>query len=127
MIQRTIGYAAAGNILGKVRPSNDIDFAVRNHLDHDFVIVHDPQPLPMVGHYDKQGPWIWRCHVGLSRPNASLWNYLKTHAEKYDEMIVSMDDYLQASLRTPQKVFHPAIDPFSMINRDLSETEAEER
>jgi trehalose synthase len=32
--------------------------SVRNHLDHDFVIVHDPQPLPLVMHYRKRGPWI---------------------------------------------------------------------
>ncbi|MDD5399343.1 MAG: glycosyl transferase family 1, partial [Dehalococcoidia bacterium] len=25
--------------------------AVRNHLDHDVVIVHDPQPLPMIKYY----------------------------------------------------------------------------
>lgn len=28
---------------------------VRNHLDHDRVIVHDPQPLAMIRHYDKRG------------------------------------------------------------------------
>jgi trehalose synthase len=33
--------------------------AVRNHLeDHNMVIIHDPQPLPMVQHYKKNGPWI---------------------------------------------------------------------
>ena len=48
--------------------------AIRNHLDHDRVIVHDPQPLPMIEHYQKKGPWIWRCHVDLSSPNRALWN-----------------------------------------------------
>jgi trehalose synthase len=32
--------------------------SVRNHLDNAFVIVHDPQPLPLVMHYRKRGPWI---------------------------------------------------------------------
>jgi trehalose synthase len=32
--------------------------AIRNHLDHDRVIIHDPQPLPMISHYEKRGPWI---------------------------------------------------------------------
>jgi trehalose synthase len=50
--------------------------AVRNHLDHDFVIIHDPQPLPMVNHYRKSGPWIWRCHIDLTHPNRGLWHYL---------------------------------------------------
>src|SRR6266705_6681644 len=25
----------------------------RNFLEHDFVIVHDPQPLPLIEHYEK--------------------------------------------------------------------------
>ena len=40
--------------------------AVRMHLDHDLVIVHDPQPLPLIRHFRKKAPWIWRCHVDLS-------------------------------------------------------------
>jgi trehalose synthase len=28
----------------------------RNHLDHDVVIVHDPQPLPFIRHYRKKDP-----------------------------------------------------------------------
>src|SRR6266403_2979301 len=27
--------------------------SVRNFLEYDFVIVHDPQPLPLVEHYEK--------------------------------------------------------------------------
>ena len=32
--------------------------AVRMHLDHDLVIVHDPQPLPLIRHFRKKAPWI---------------------------------------------------------------------
>ena len=46
--------------------------AVRVHLDHDVVIVHDAQPLPLIRHFRKKSPWIWRCHVDLSRPNPNL-------------------------------------------------------
>jgi trehalose synthase len=42
--------------------------SVRNFLDHDFIIVHDPQPLPLIEHYEKKCPWLWRCHLDLSRP-----------------------------------------------------------
>jgi trehalose synthase len=52
--------------------------AFRNHLDHDLVIIHDPQPLPMINHYRKRGPWIWRGHVDLSRPHPELWKYFRT-------------------------------------------------
>src|SRR5438552_13738271 len=28
--------------------------SVRNFLDHDFIMVHDPQPLPLIEHYEKE-------------------------------------------------------------------------
>jgi trehalose synthase len=55
--------------------------AVRNHLDHDFVVIHDPQPLPMVNHYRKSGPWIWRCHIDLTNPNRDAVEPLERTAE----------------------------------------------
>jgi trehalose synthase len=100
--------------------------AVRNHLDHDRVIVHDPQPLPMVTHYQKKGPWIWRCHIDLTSPDGGLWNYLAPFAEKYDAVILTLQEY-RRKLETPQVFFMPAIDPFSIKNRKLSEDEMQER
>jgi trehalose synthase len=89
--------------------------ALRNHLDHhNMVIVHDPQPLPMINHYDKKGPWIWRCHVDLSQPNRELWKYLSSYIEKYDAVVLTLEDYKQP-LKTPQRFFMPAIDPFSIL------------
>lgn len=100
--------------------------AIRNHLEHDMVIIHDPQPLPMINHYRKRGPWIWRCHVDLSEPNRELWGYLALFVEKYDAVIFSIREYAQ-KLKTPQLFFVPAIDPFSIKNHPLSEAEIEER
>ena len=100
--------------------------AVRNHLDHDVVIVHDPQPLPIINHYRKDCPWIWRCHIDLSRPNRELWNYLAQFIEKYDAVILSSKDYKQ-KLQVPQLFFMPAIDPFTITNRELTKRETDER
>ena len=100
--------------------------AIRNHLDHDVVIIHDPQPLPMINHYRKDCPWIWRCHVDLSHPNRELWSYLQPFIEKYDAVILSSKDYRQ-ELRTPQLFFMPAIDPFSITNREMTNEEIDER
>jgi trehalose synthase len=100
--------------------------SVRNHLDHDFVIIHDPQPLAMINHYKKKGPWIWRCHLDLSNPNKELWKYMAPFVEKYDAAILSIKEYKQ-KLNTPQLFFMPAIDPFSIKNRELSEHEINER
>jgi len=100
--------------------------AIRNHLDHDFIIVHDPQPLPLINHYRKNSPWVWRCHIDLSHPNEELWNYLTQFIEKYDAVILSSEDYAQ-KIKTPQLFFMPAIDPFSITNKELSEEEVTER
>jgi len=100
--------------------------AIRNHLDHDRVIIHDPQPLPLITHYQKRGPWIWRCHIDLTRPNPKLWNYLAPFVEHYDAMIVTLEEYAQ-QLETPQVFFMPAIDPFSIKNKELSGEEIQER
>jgi trehalose synthase len=101
--------------------------AIRNHLEsHNMVIIHDPQPLAMINHYKKNGPWIWRCHVDLSNPNKELWNYLVSFIEKYDAIIFSIKDY-KKKLKTPQVFFMPAIDPFSIVNREMSEKEIKDR
>ena len=100
--------------------------AVRNQLNHDFVIIHDPQPLPMICHYRKAGPWIWRCHVDLTNPNRDLWKYLLRFIEGYDAVILTLKEYAQ-TLTKPQLFFMPAIDPFTITNRELSEAEIENR
>jgi len=100
--------------------------SIRNHLDHDMVIIHDPQPLSIIHHYQKHGPWIWRCHVDMSEPNSELWNYLSPFVEKYDAVIFSIEQY-RRKLETPQLFFMPAINPFSIKNKQLSDEEIDER
>jgi trehalose synthase len=96
------------------------------HLDHDLVIVHDPQPLPLVRFFRKKAPWIWRCHVDLTNPNQALWSYLAGFIERYDAVVVSLPEYAQ-KLTTPQRFIMPAIDPFSSTNRLLTEEQIDER
>jgi len=100
--------------------------AIRNHLDHDLVIIHDPQPLPLINHYRKKSPWVWRCHIDLSNPHQQVWDYLVPFIEKYDAVILSSRDYAQ-NIKTPQLFFMPAIDPFTITNRELPQREIDER
>jgi len=100
--------------------------AVRMHLDHDLVIIHDPQPLPLIRHFPKKAPWIWRCHVDLSCPNPDLWTYLASFIESYDAVVLSLPEYAQ-KLNVPQRFIMPAIDPFSTTNKELSPDEIDER
>lgn len=101
--------------------------AVRNHLSaHDIVVVHDPQPLPLIRHYDRTGRWIWQCHVDMSQPNPQLWGYLREFVEDYDCAIFSLDAYRQ-ELGIPQRFITPAIDPFSITNKELTDADVMER
>ncbi len=97
------------------------EFAVYTHLNHDCVILHDPQPLPLVKYSHKRQPWIWRCHIDLSNPNKELWEFLKQYILRYDLVIFSSEDYKKDDLPVEQRVVHPAIDPLALKNRDLSD------
>jgi trehalose synthase len=103
-----------------------LENAIRNHLDHDVVIVHDPQPLPLIKHYRRKAPWIWRCHIDLSHPNPAMWSYLAPLIERYDAVVLSLPAYAQ-KLSRPQRFIMPAINPFSTTNKILSEAEIDER
>ncbi len=67
----------------------------------------------MIQHYEKKGPWIWRCHLDLTDSNEELWAYLTPFIERYDAVILSLEEYAQA-LDAPQVFFMPAINPFSI-------------
>ena len=94
-------------------------FSQYTHLDHDCVIVHDPQPLPLIQFYRKNQPWIWRCHIDLSHPDRDLWNYFKKFLLKYDAVIVSKKDYLKKDLPVDYQIIPPAIDPLSSKNMEI--------
>ncbi|MBW2310333.1 MAG: glycosyltransferase [Deltaproteobacteria bacterium] len=97
------------------------DFATYTHIDHDCVIIHDPQPLPLIKFYKKRQPWIWRCHVDLSNPNEKLWEFLSSFMLRYDVVIVSNKNYLKKDLPVDQVIIYPAIDPLSSKNMDIPE------
>jgi len=99
--------------------------AIFTHLNHDFVIVHDPQPLPIITCYKKRQSWVWRCHIDISDPMKALWNYLKMFILKYDAMIVSMDKFRERDLPDhimPQYIIRPSINPLNIKNANISES-----
>src|SRR5215216_1601085 len=101
--------------------------AMRFHIDDcDAVIVHDPQPLPLVTQLQEADtPWIWQCHVDLSSPNPGVWNYLRRFVEQYDAAIFSLPEYAQ-DLAIDQRFITPAINAFSAKNCELSDAEIED-
>ena len=105
----------------KVYLKTNEEFSIFTHIDHDAVVVHDPQPLPLIKYYKKSQPWVWRCHIDLSKPNPELWHYLKLYILRYDRIIVSSEKYVNKKLPVPQTVKAPAINPISPKNKGLTQ------
>jgi trehalose synthase len=95
------------------------DFSTYTHVTHDCVVVHDPQPLPLVTFYKKKQPWVWRCHIDITHPDKDLWDFLAEFIIRYDVMIISSEEY-RKDLPIEQRIFPPAIDPLSPKNMDLA-------
>ncbi len=96
------------------------DNAVQNNLDHDAVYMHDHHTIGMVEHYRKKGPWIWRCHLDLSRPDPRLIEYLSKFGSQYSAGIYILDAY-QQDFGIPNYSFLPAIDPTKVKSQVLSD------
>jgi len=97
------------------------NFARFTHLNHDCVIVHDPQPLALIKYYRKRQPWIWRCHIDLTDPHKGLWDFLKGFLLKYDQIVVSSEKYFKDDLPIDQRLMPPAVNPLTLKNRELDE------
>jgi trehalose synthase len=96
-------------------------FSMFTHLDHDCVIVHDPQPLPLIKFNRKKQPWIWRCHIDITNPDKETWDYIKPFILRYDLMIISSKRFKKDDLVIDQRVIHPSIDPLSLKNMEISD------
>jgi trehalose synthase len=100
------------------RAYNEQNFK-RIPLDAEFIIIHDPQPAGFIqARSQKAGHWIWRCHIDLSHPNPSVWDFLESYVSQYDGAIFSSPQFAR-QLQIPQYLFFPAIDPLAEKNREL--------
>ncbi len=92
----------------------------------DFVFIHDPQPAAILGCCpNRQGKWIWRCHIDAHHPYRKVWKYLREFVSPYDASIFSLADFAQP-LPHPQYLIPPSIDPLSEKNREIPEHEVRE-
>lgn len=102
----------------------NVDFAAFTHLSHDCVIIHDPQPLPLIKFYKKRQPWIWRGHVDFTNPDKTLWDFLTNFLLRYDLIILSHEEYKKSDLPIEQRIIFPAIDPITPKNMEISDEDA---
>lgn len=92
-------------------------------LDADLVLIHDPQPLPLVAtRARRKNHWVWRCHVDVSRPQPDVWGFLRQYVIQHDASVFSAPQFSQV-LPIPQYMIHPAIDPLAEKNRELTPEE----
>ncbi|MEW5825611.1 MAG: glycosyltransferase [Candidatus Bipolaricaulota bacterium] len=97
--------------------------ALYSPMAHDVVIVHDPQPLPMIRFVRRANPWVWRCHIDVSAPNEDVELAVRPLIARYDAAVVSSERFRRPSWHLDTYVIPPAIDPFSDLNREMSEAE----
>jgi trehalose synthase len=94
--------------------------------DADIVIIHDPQPLPLIMSFpNRKGKWIWRCHIDASRPFRPVWKYLRQFIDKYDAAIFSLEEFTHP-IPPPMFIIPPSIDPLSEKNIELEQKEVEQ-
>jgi len=91
----------------------------------DILVVHDPQPLGAGAELKRRTGIrsIWRCHIGLdrrSRATDAAWEFLRPYAQAYDHAVFSAAEYIPSYFVGKASVIHPAIDPLSHKNRELS-------
>jgi trehalose synthase len=90
----------------------------------DVVIIHDPQPAGLIrGLQDAGAAVIWRCHVGIDRPNdlaREAWRFLLPYVSGADAFVFSRESFVWEGL-DPDRVaiIPPTIDVFSPKNVDL--------
>lgn len=95
-------------------------FAQYAILGRDFVIIHAPQPCALVHYIPHTVPWVWRCHIDLTKPNEQIWRFMEPFISEYEMMIISSEIYKHPAIRIPQKIISPSIDPLSPKNKELS-------
>lgn len=93
--------------------------------DADYVFIHDPQPAALINSFpQRKGKWVWRCHIDVSSPNKSVWQFVKKQVSGYDASIFSLPDFAQ-KLPHPQFLITPSIDPLAEKNIPLDRSEVE--
>lgn len=98
--------------------------AKRLNLEADVVMIHDPQPAALIDARVQDARWIWRCHIDISTPQRSVWQFLRPYVVRYDAAVVSLPTFAQR-LPVPQFLVYPSIDPLSDKNRDLEPEEVD--
>jgi trehalose synthase len=90
-------------------------------LDADMVLIHDPQPAPLI-RFKKSGQWVWRCHIDVSNPAENVSSRLFRYCGKFDAAVFSVARFAKP-IGIDEFIIPPSIDPLSAKNVELSSHE----
>lgn len=96
-------------------------------FDSGIVVIHDPQPLPMIVAVPENFSCILRLHIDLSTPNQAMLEFLKPFIIRYSSVVLS-DSAYRSSLPwiKESKIISPAINPFNEKNQPMDRRVAED-
>ena len=94
----------------------------------DLVIVHDPQPAPLIAPLVEAGAIVvWRCHIGFDGANEwtdRAWEFLRPYVEPAQAYVFSREAFAPAWIdRSRVRAIAPSIDPFTPKNLELAPAE----
>jgi trehalose synthase len=93
----------------------------------DVVILHDAQPAGLLPALRAAGvaALIWRCHVGVDRPNTavrSAWEFLLPYVREADVCVFHREAFVWDGLdRAKIAIIEPTIDVFTPKNCDIDD------
>lgn len=91
-----------------------------------YVFIHDPQPAALLKYCpNRQGKWLWRCHIDASHPYRPIWRFLQPFLNSYEASIFSLAAFAR-SLPHLKYIIPPSIDPLSEKNIDIDRAEIDE-
>jgi len=89
----------------------------------DVVVIHDPQPVPLIVAAAAKAPVVARLHGDLLTPNPQTMEFVRPFLAPAKKVVVSNRDYLAGMPWLPARraaIIYPAIDPLSEKNKDLA-------
>ncbi len=96
----------------------------------DVVILHDPQTAGLIPRLRARGiPVVWRCHVGVDRPNELVretWRFLARYVAAADATVFSRAAFAWEGLDAERvAIIAPSLDAFAPKNQLLEEAQVD--
>lgn len=90
------------------------------------IVVHDPQPLALVGNLFNTSKVVLRLHIDLKKPNRKVLNFLVPYMNQYQRVVISNSEYISSLsvLLRPIEIVEPAIDPLTKKNKSMGIVQA---